>query len=367
MAEFIVHPETLHRWMVDLWRQAGSGEPEARLTADHLVGANLAGHDSHGVGMAPRYVKSWKADELQLNQTVGVVSDHGPLITIDGRRGMGQSVTHQAMTLAIERARQHGVCVMGLRNSHHLGRVGHWAEQAIAAGLASVHFTNAVSTLPMVAPYGGADARFLTNPFTVGIPRAGGDPIVLDFATSAIAHGKVRVAWNKQKSDPTVQVPEGSLIDAQGRPTRDPSALFEPAEGPFGALQTAAAHKGYALAMVCELLGAALTGGATAAPAYRTMKHGIWNSMLAIVFDPERIGPAERFAAEARAFTDWVQDAPLSGATDRIMMPGDPERRARVARAQGTPIDPGTMAELDEAARVVDPQLPPLSSLARPA
>jgi uncharacterized oxidoreductase len=367
MAEFIIHPETLHRWTVDLWRRAGSSEQEARLTADHLVGANLAGHDSHGVGMAPRYVQSWRADELQLNQTVSVVSDNGPLITIDGRRGMGQSVTHQAMTIAIERARQHGVCVMGLRNAHHLGRVGHWAEQAIAAGLASVHFTNAVSTLPMVAPYGGADARFLTNPFTVGIPRPGGDPIVLDFATSAIAHGKVRVAWNKQKSDPSVQVPEGSLIDAQGRPTRDPSVMFEPPEGPFGALQTAAAHKGYALAMVCELLGAALTGGATAAPAYRTMRYGIWNSMLAIVFDPERIGPAERFAAEARAFTDWVQDAPLSGATDRIMMPGDPERRARAARAQGTPIDPGTMADLDTAARTVDPALPALSSLARPA
>ena len=367
MADFLVHPDVLHRWMVDLWLRAGSDEREARLTADHLVGANLAGHDSHGVGMAPRYVKSLKAGELQLNRRVEVVLDNGPLVTVDGRRGMGQSVAHQAMEIAIGRARTHGVCVMGLKDSHHLGRVGHWAEQAIAAGLASVHFTNAVSTIPMVAPYGGADARFLTNPFTVGIPRPGDEPIVLDFATSAIAHGKVRVAYNKKKSDPSVQVPEGSLIDAQGRPTRDPAVLFEPPEGPHGALQTFAQHKGYALATVCELLGAALTGGATAAPAHRTMQFAIWNSMLAIVFDPQRIGPAERFAAEARAFTDWVRAAPLSGATDRIMVPGDPERRARAARAQGTPIDPGTMAELDEAARTVDPSLPALSSLARRA
>ncbi|HYF61077.1 MAG TPA: malate/lactate/ureidoglycolate dehydrogenase [Burkholderiaceae bacterium] len=365
MAERIVHPDTLHRWMTDLWVRAGSSEREARLTADHLVGANLAGHDSHGVGMAPRYVKSFKAGELQLNETVRIETDNGPLITVDGRRGMGQSVTHQAMELAIERARAHGVCVMGLKNSHHLGRVGHWAEQAIAAGLASVHFTNAVSTIPMVAPHGGADARFLTNPFTVGIPRPGGEPIVLDFATSAIAHGKVRVAYNKKKSEPSTQVPEGSLIDAKGRPTRDPNVLFEPPEGPHGALQTAAAHKGYALAMVCELLGAALTGGATAAPAHRTMKFAIWNSMLAIVFDPNRIGPAERFATEARAFTDWVQASPLSGATERVMMPGDPERLARAARAQGVPIDLGTLDELDEAARTIDAGLPALSSLAR--
>lgn len=271
MAEFVIHPDRLHRWMNDLWLRAGSSAREATLTADHLVGANLAGHDSHGVGMAPRYVKSWRCNELQLNQTVEVLSDQGALLTVDGRHGMGQSVTHQAMTLAIERARTHGVCVMGLRNAHHLGRVGHWAEQAVAAGLVSIHFTNAVSTVPMVAPYGGAAARFLTNPFTVGIPRPGGEPFLLDFATSAIAHGKVRVAWNKKKSDPTVQVPEGSLIDAKGQPTRDPNVLFEPPEGPHGALQTAAAHKGYALAMVCELLGAALTGGATAAPAHRTI------------------------------------------------------------------------------------------------
>jgi uncharacterized oxidoreductase len=364
MAETVIHPEKVHRWMTQLWLRAGSGEREARLTADHLVGANLAGHDSHGIGMAPRYVKSWKVGELQLDREVSVETDNGALITVDARHGMGQSVTWQAMELAIARAREHGVCVMGLRNSHHLGRVGHWAEQAIAAGMASVHFTNAVASVPMVAPHGGGVARFLTNPFTVGIPRPGGEPFVLDFATSAIAHGKVRVAWNKKKSDPTVQVPEGCLIDAMGRPTRDPNTMFEPPEGPHGALQTAAAHKGYALAMVCELLGAALTGGATAAPAHRTMQFAIWNSMLAIVFDPTRIGPAERFASEARAFCDWVQSASLSGATDRIMMPGDPERRARAERAQGLPIDAGTLAELDEAARIVDPALPALSSLA---
>jgi uncharacterized oxidoreductase len=331
MAETVIHPEKVHRWMTQLWLRAGSGEREARLTADHLVGANLAGHDSHGIGMAPRYVKSWKVGELQLNREVSVDVDNGALITVDARHGMGQSVTWQAMELAIARAREHGVCVMGLKNSHHLGRVGHWAEQAIAAGMASVHFTNAVAAVPMVAPHGGGVARFLTNPFTVGIPRPGGEPFVLDFATSAIAHGKVRVAWNKKKSDPTVQVPEGCLIDAMGRPTRDPNVMFEPPEGPHGALQTAAAHKGYALAMV---------------------------------FDPTRIGPAERFASEAREFCDWVQSASLSGATDRIMMPGDPERRARAARAQGLPIDPGTLAELDEAARIVDPSLPALSSLA---
>ncbi len=348
MADHFIAPPALQRWVIDLFRAAGSSEHEARLTAEHLVGANLAGHDSHGVGMVPRYVSSLLNDELQLNQRVTIAHDAGTLVTVDGRRGIGQSVTHQAMEIAIERARTHGVCVMGLKNSHHLGRVGHWAEQAIAAGMASIHFTNAVSNPPMVAPYGGAQGRFLTNPFTVGLPRRGAEPILLDFATSAIAHGKARVAYNKK-----VPVPPGSLIDVNGQPTTDPAVMFEPPEGPHGALVPFAAHKGYALAMVCELLGAALTGGETMHPANMQMKYAIWNNMLAIVFDPDKLGTGEAFEREARAFVAWVESARRSGAVDRIMMPGDPERRARAARAEAVPIDSGTLAQLDDAARQV--------------
>jgi uncharacterized oxidoreductase len=369
MGELLIAPATLHRWVVELWLAAGSCEREARLTADHLVAANLSGHDSHGVGMVPRYVDSMLNGELQLNREIAVAHDSGSIVTVDGRRGMGQSVAHQAMALAIARTREHGVCVLGLKHSHHLGRVGHWAEQATSAGFVSVHFTNAVSHGAMVAPHGGAKARFLTNPFTVGIPRAGGEPIVLDFATSAIAHGKARVAYNKR-----VSVPEGCLIDAFGRPTDDPAVMFEPVgenPGELGALRTFAAHKGYALAMVCELLGAALIGGETAIPANYPPRHAIWNNMLAIVFDPARTGAGGQFEAQAREFVDWVQSSPLAEGSDAVLMPGDPERLSRKARERAVPIDGGTMAQLDEASRRIEaarggsPGL--LSALALPA
>ncbi len=351
MAEVSIPTAPLHRWVVDLFRAAGSNEREAQLTADHLVGANLAGHDSHGVGMAPRYVNSLLNDEMKLNQRVAIAHDAASLIAVDGRRGMGQSVTHQAMEIAIDRARTHGVCVMGLRNSHHLGRVGHWAEQAVAAGMVSIHFTNAVSNPPMVAPWGGAQGRFLTNPFTVGIPRADGEAIVLDFATSAIAHGKARVAYNKK-----VEVPPGSLIDAAGNATNDPAVMFEPPDGPHGALMPFANHKGYALAMVCELLGAALTGGETTQPDNMKMKYAIWNNMLVLVFDPSKLGTGERFEQEARSFVDWVRSARLSEVGKElgaILMPGDPERRSRAARAALVPIDSGTMAQMDAASAAI--------------
>ena len=348
MTDRTIHPEVLHRWVADIFLSSGSSETEARLTADHLVLSNLSGHDSHGVGMVPRYVKALASGELILNQQIEVITDSGSLMIIDAKRGIGQSMTHQAMKIAIQRAKDTGVCIMGLRHSHHLGRVGHWAEQAVAEGLISIHFTNAVSS-HWVAPYGGAEARFVTNPFTVGIPRpdADGGPIVLDFATSAIAQGKVRVAYNAGK-----KTPEGALMDHEGKLTTNPGVLFEPVDGRIGALTTMAAHKGYALAMVCELLGAALTGGPVTIPANQP-KAGVWNNMLTIVFDPARFGTQSAFEQSTRDFVDWVKSARLADGHDEIMMPGDPERKSRKARASSLPIDEGTITEMDIAAATV--------------
>ena len=209
MADTFIPTPALQRWVIDLWLAAGSSPDEARLTADHLVGANLAGHDSHGVGMVPRYVKSWLAGELQLNRHVAVGSDSGTMLSLDAQRGMGQSLAYEAMNLAIDRARQHGVCVMGLKNAHHIGRIGHWAEQAVAAGMVSVHFVNAMST-PVVAPFRGS-RRYVTNPFTVGIPVPGREPLLLDFASAPSPWA--RCAWPQLGQD-------GAGPDADGRAGR---------------------------------------------------------------------------------------------------------------------------------------------------
>jgi len=342
--DVLIPTAALHDWIERLFSAAGSEATEARLTADHLVGANLAGHDSHGAGMVPRYVSSLLNGELQLNRSVEVVSDTGSILLLDGQRGIGQSIAFQAMEIAIERTRAHGVSVLALRNSHHIGRVGHWAEQAAAAGFVSVHFVNAVSGQPIVSPYGGIDARFNTNPFTVAIPREDNEPILLDFATSAIAQGKVRVAYNKK-----AKVPPDALIDAEGRPTDDPAVMFEP---PLGSLIPFAAHKGFALSMVCELLGAALTGGETSQPANFAKRYGVWNNMLALLFDPARLGTGAAFENEARSFMDYVQSARKS-AVGEILMPGDAERHYRRERAERVPIDAGTIAELDNAAAAI--------------
>jgi uncharacterized oxidoreductase len=136
-SDVLLPTEEMRQWVCNLWRAAGSAEEEAQLTADHLIGANLAGHDSHGVSMVAPYVRSLQAGELQLNQRLSIITDAETLLVVDGNRGMGQSIAFQTMQLAVERARRNGVVIVGLRNTHHIGRVGHWAEQAIAAGLAS--------------------------------------------------------------------------------------------------------------------------------------------------------------------------------------------------------------------------------------
>ena len=140
---------------------AGSAPAEAEQVAHNLVMANLSGHDSHGVGMVPRYVDAVLEGGLIPNTDVAVRLDSGALLALDGQRGYGQITGVQAMEMGIARARQHGVCVLALSNTHHLGRIGHFAEMAVAQKLVSMHFVNVISR-PVVAPHAGGDGRFGT-------------------------------------------------------------------------------------------------------------------------------------------------------------------------------------------------------------
>jgi uncharacterized oxidoreductase len=319
----------------------GSDAREAKLVSTNLVLANLMGHDSHGVGMIPRYVDALIEGGLKPNRHPGISLDGGTMLALDGQMGYGQAIGVEAMDLAIERARKHGVCVMGLGRSHHLGRIGHWAEQAVAQGMISIHFVNVISRA-IVAPFGGSDARFGTNPVTIGIPLPGEPPFILDMATSAVAQGKIRVAHNKRE-----RVSPDWLLDDQGYPTAEPK--FGVVE-PFGALRTFGLHKGYGLAMVCELLGGALTGGGTWHSEDRSKKR-VWNGMLAIVIDPKRLGTGDAFAAETSAFLASLRKSRVAPGFDKVRIAGDPEREARAKRERdGISIDDNTWHEIIAAA-----------------
>jgi hydroxycarboxylate dehydrogenase B len=328
--------------MRTLVRGFGSSAAEVDAVVGNLVEANLTGHDSHGIGMLPRYAQAFVEGGLKPNAHVKTLLDAGALLRLDGDAGFGQVIGQEAIALASERARALGSCIVALGNAHHLGRIGAWAEQAAAAGLVSLHLVNVVSR-PIVAPHGGGDARFGTNPVCIGVPLPGRPPVVLDFATSMIAQGKTRVAHNKGEP-----VAEGCLIDDQGRATTDPRYSVVP---PFGALLTFGAHKGYGLALMCELLGGALAAGATQRTADSTQAR-VLNGMFSVLLDPARLGDAAAFQAEALAFLDWVQASPVRDGFGAVQVAGDAERAHKAQRtAQGIPVDEATWAEILAAAR----------------
>ena len=212
-----ISPEALTVFATEIFTHAGATESVARDVARHLVEANLKGHDSHGVGMIPAYVRNIRVGHLDANAHAEIVRDSGAVMLVDGKFGFGQIVGREATELAIERVKTTGLVCMGVRNAHHLGRIGAYGERCGRAGLVSVHFVNVVGHEPQVSPWGGRERRMTTNPFCCVVPRDGDEPIVLDMATSAIALGKVRVAHFKG-----TQVEDGALVDAQGEPTNDP-------------------------------------------------------------------------------------------------------------------------------------------------
>ncbi|MGA7984193.1 MAG: malate/lactate/ureidoglycolate dehydrogenase [Burkholderiales bacterium] len=338
MAEsHVFQAKALERTIAAIVAAGGSEPREAQLVSSNLVMANLSGHDSHGVGMIPRYIESLKEGGLQPNRHPQTRFDGGALLALDGQAGYGQVIGLEATDMAIERAKQHGVCVMTLSNAHHLCRIGQWAEQAVAQGLISISFVNVISR-PIVAPFGGSDARFGTNPCTIGIPLAGQPPMILDMATSAVAQGKIRVAHNKG-----VKVAPGLLIDDKGEPTVDPRyGVIEP----LGALTTMGLHKGYGLAVACELLGGALSGGGTQRTGERSKKR-VLNGMLSILIDPAKLGTGAFFENEAAAFVEWVKQSPPAPGFDKVRIAGDPERETRAKRGRdGIEVDTTTWKDI---------------------
>ena len=238
---------------------------------------------------------------------------------------------------------------MALSRAHHLGRIGHFAEMAVARGWVSIHFVS-VWSRPVVAPFGGGDGRFGTNPCCIGIPLGYGDlaqqPFVLDFATSRVAQGKMRVAYNEgRKADP------GTLIDEHGLPTTNPGVVVVPqSDGRLGALLPFGEHKGFGLAIACELLGGALTGGGTWHQE-ADGRRAVLNSMLSIIIDPARLGTKDLFASEALAFVEWLRQSPDAPDSDGVQLAGEPERNARTQRARdGIYVDDATWGELVQSA-----------------
>ncbi|MBI1831890.1 MAG: malate/lactate/ureidoglycolate dehydrogenase [Planctomycetes bacterium] len=324
-----------------IFQRAGCEAAEAERIAAHLVESNLVGHDSHGVIRVPTYVQWLKAGKVLAGRSIQVAFENDAIAVVDGQLGFGQTIGEQAVRLGIDKCKKHGVCVIALRNSGHLGRIGDWPMQAAQAGILSLHFVNTTGAGILVAPFGGTQRRLSANPIAAGIPIDGAAPILLDISACTLAEGKIRVAFNKG-----VDVPEGCIIDAQGKPTTDPKVFYA---NPPGAILPIAGHKGYGLAMLCEVLAGALTGGGCSNPANADR---VLNGMLSIYLDSSFFQKDADFAAEVQRFVAYVKSSAKVSPDGVILMPGEIEERAKAQRLRdGIEIDATTWSQIAATAR----------------
>ncbi|MGC8522931.1 MAG: malate/lactate/ureidoglycolate dehydrogenase [Acidibrevibacterium sp.] len=367
MSDHAPHPTSiavpaarLQAYVAEIFAAAGCEAEEAARIGRYLVSANLAGHDSHGVIRVPRYVAWLKEGAVRAGQSLTIVQETPSHAVVDGNCGFGQTVGPLAVDLGIVKAKATGLAAIALRRAGHLGRIGDWGERAAEAGLLSLHFVN-VAGGELTAPFGGVSRRFATNPICITVPRARGVSLVLDFATSRVAEGKVLVASQGGK-----KVPDDSLIGPDGTISGDPRLLYGEIEGTHlrdatkgkGALRTFGEHKGSGLAFMCELLAGCLTGGATSGPMPEGPRR-ITNGMLSLYIDPGHFAGAG-FARAVEDYAAYVKAAQPASPGGEVLLPGEPETRTREARlAAGIPLSRETWAAIG--ATAAELKVPPPS------
>ena len=332
--------EKLTNLVTKMIQSAGSERAEAVAVAENLVEANLMGHDSHGVGLAPRYMLHAVTGTMTPGAKASLITDNGVYLLLDGNMGYGQTIGREAMEIAINKVKKNGAAIVGLRNVHHLGRIGAWGEICAKAGFISIHYVNATGHKPYVAPYGGYEARYSTNPYCTALPATEKTPMmVLDMATSRVAQGKVRVAHYAEKQMP---MPD-ALVGPNGKLTTDPGVVFRE---PMGALLAFGEHKGSGMAILCDLLAGGLPGGGTARPELNT-GDTIRNNMLTIVIDPVQFNSGVPFADEFDSLVAYVKSGQPAEGHDKIRVAGEPEQETMAKRrASGIVIDDNTWAEM---------------------
>ena len=332
----------LKAYVANIFSASGSLQDEADQIADHLVEANLLGHDSHGIIRVIHYLDWLDKGYIKFNKTAEIIKDTNSVLVIDGGHGYGQTIAKQAMNLAIDRMKSQSVLIVAIRNTGHIGRVGAWAEMLASAGFVSLHFVNTSGFGIRMAPYGGKERRFSTNPVCFGTPVAGEHPIILDMSTAKIPEGKILVAINKGE-----RVSEDMILDCDGNPTTNPQGFFDE---PQGAVLPIAGPKGSGLAFMIEVLAGALTGGASSHPDNPTANMVV-NNMFSVVINPDHVSGNDFFEKDLSRLIEWTKSSSPMVEGGEVMLPGENSLRTKLDReTKGIPLDAMTIQKLESLA-----------------
>jgi len=315
--------EDLMDFVTSIFVKLGVPEEHARWTADNLVTADLRGIGSHGVARLKRYVDGIVNGAVKTNPNIQVVREGPAYALIDGDSGLGQVVGRKAMELAIKKAKRNVFGAVGILHCNHIGRLGAYAQKAAEKNLIGIVACNASPA--WVAPYGGKTRMLGTNPVSIAIPTGGEEPFLMDFATSIVAEGKVRVKFHEGKD-----IPEGWVIDKNGRPTTKPGDLYD-----GGALLSFGGHKGYAISLAIDLICGALTGAGCMVGS----KTWIGNGVFMMAIDVEGFTSLDVYTKRVRDALNLVRSTPPAEGFAKVMVPGEPEFESKKKRLkEGIPI-----------------------------
>ncbi|MDP6357268.1 MAG: Ldh family oxidoreductase [Planctomycetota bacterium] len=342
----VIEPEALQTFVTDIFLGKGVPEEVAATVADSLVLGNLKGHDSHGFIRVIEYVnwidRGWIRPEGELE----IIKDTGTILIVDGHFQFGQVIGRQAAALAVERAKASGLCVLTIRRSSHLGRIGEFVELAAEAGIVSLALTNTHGGGVLAAPHGGSQARLSANPVAGGAPVPGRESLVMDMSTCVVAEGKVKVARAKGEN-----LAPGCIVNNRGEPTTDPEDYYT---DPKGAILPVAGHKGYALAIFADILAGAIGGGSCS----REGVDRVANGWFAIFIDPAAFCGQEFYDEQVAGMVDWVKSSKTMSGFDEVLVPGEPESQAAVERQNGIPVEQATWDRVADIATELGVNLP---------
>lgn len=338
----ILSAKDLGELTLRIFQSAGIPEPSARLVADSLIEADLTGHDSHGVIRIVEYLDGVRKGKINPHASPAIVRETETTLLVDGQWGFGVLVAGWTMDRVIRKAGERYLAAGSIVRCGHIGRAGVYPTIAAERGFIGLAFVNGGGKQPRVAPFGGRRPVFGTNPLAAALPVKGQPPIVLDFSTSVVASGKIRVI-----RDQGGEVPEGWILDRDGRPSRRPRDYYD-----GGMLLPAAGHKGYALSLLVEVLGGLLTGAGT--PMLPDGRYEVGNGVLFIVLNVEAFRPFADFAEDVRALAQTIKATPPAPGVDEVALPGEPEWQTRTRRLEeGISIPDATWQAIVDAARSV--------------
>ena len=334
---YLTH-HALRRWAYDCLAATGTRHADARVVADHLVDANLSGHDSHGVLRLAQYVAALRSGEVDVAATPYIVQEMPGGVVFDGARTFGQVVAQRAVVGAIKKARAAAVSAATVRNCYHTGRIGTYTEQIAAEGMVGIVMVNAGGGGQSVAPFGGMARRLATNPISIAVPTGGAFPLVLDIATSVAPEGKLRALAQQRRA-----TPPGWIIDADGRPTVNPDDFYQSPLGALLPLGGQAGYKGFGLGLMIDVLAGALSGAGCCREEVVEARDG----MLIIALDIARFGPTETFCNHVHQLIAHVKSSPPAPGHREVFVPGELEHRQRMSRlSTGICIDDASWQQL---------------------